>query len=199
MRIKAISIIIIMMSFIMISFSQMDMKAMDKKKDSVDNSQKKKIIKKIAPTKSSSSKKDTIKVLNDPITNISKESGTMKMNNDMKKMDMKNINADTANKTVVKDTMKMSDYDMMNMNEDTTKPRPDNMSDMNMDMPLKGSSLDSMNMNMMNDAFSLNLPMKRHGSGTGWLPDASPMIGYMFHSAKWMYMLHGNLFIRYNN
>lgn len=51
----------------------------------------------------------------------------------------------------------------------------------------------------MNHAFSLNLPMNRNGSGTAWLPDASPMYGYMMHSKKWMYMLHGNLFLRYTN
>ncbi len=57
---------------------------------------------------------------------------------------------------------------------------------------------DSMNMHMSH-AFSLHLPMNRNGSGTGWLPDASPMYGYMFHTPKWMYMLHGNFFLRYNN
>jgi hypothetical protein len=51
----------------------------------------------------------------------------------------------------------------------------------------------------MSHAFSLNLPMNRNGSGTGWLPDESPMYGLMYHSRKWMYMLHGNLFLRYNN
>jgi hypothetical protein len=51
----------------------------------------------------------------------------------------------------------------------------------------------------MSHAFSLNLPMNRNGSGTGWLPDASPMYGYMLHSKKWMYMFHGNIFLRYNN
>lgn len=51
----------------------------------------------------------------------------------------------------------------------------------------------------MSHAFSLNLPMNRNGSGTGWLPDASPMYGYMMHGKKWMYMFHGNVFIRYNN
>jgi hypothetical protein len=50
----------------------------------------------------------------------------------------------------------------------------------------------------MSHAFSKALPMNRNGSGTGWLPDNSPMYGYMFHSSKWMYMLHGNLFLRYN-
>jgi hypothetical protein len=51
----------------------------------------------------------------------------------------------------------------------------------------------------MSHAFSLNLPMNRNGSGTGWLPDASPMYGYMIHSRKWMYMVHGSVFPRYNN
>ena len=51
----------------------------------------------------------------------------------------------------------------------------------------------------MSHAYSLNLPMNRNGSGTGWLPDSSPMYGYMLHSKKWMYMIHGNIFIRYND
>jgi hypothetical protein len=51
----------------------------------------------------------------------------------------------------------------------------------------------------MTHAFSLNLPMTRNASGTGWLPDASPMYGYMIHEKKWMYMLHGNVFTRYNH
>nr|WKN38613.1 hypothetical protein K4G66_07845 [Tunicatimonas sp. TK19036] len=51
----------------------------------------------------------------------------------------------------------------------------------------------------MSHAFSRNLPMNRNGSGTGWLPDASPMYGYMLHTNRWMYMIHGNLFLRYNN
>jgi hypothetical protein len=50
----------------------------------------------------------------------------------------------------------------------------------------------------MSHAFSRNLPMTRNGSGTSWLPDNSPMYGYMYHKGKWMYMLHGNTFIRYN-
>lgn len=51
----------------------------------------------------------------------------------------------------------------------------------------------------MSHAFSLNLPMSRNGSGTGWLPDSTPMYGYMIHRKKWMYMFHGNVFARYNN
>lgn len=50
----------------------------------------------------------------------------------------------------------------------------------------------------MSHAFSRNLPMTRNGSGTAWLPDNSPMFGYMFHTPKWMYMVHGNTFLRYN-
>lgn len=59
--------------------------------------------------------------------------------------------------------------------------------------------MDSSMMPPMSHSYSLNLPMNRNGSGTGWLPDASPMYGYMLHSKKWMYMIHGNIFIRYNN
>lgn len=50
----------------------------------------------------------------------------------------------------------------------------------------------------MSHAFSRNLPMTRNGSGTAWLPDNSPMYGYMFHTPKWMYMLHGDVYLRYN-
>jgi hypothetical protein len=82
---------------------------------------------------------------------------------------------------------------------DTVKPAPKaghtehNMADMH-----KGHD-SSMNMGVpMSHAFSLNLPMNRNGSGTGWLPDASPMYGVMLHSKKWMYMIHGSVFLRYN-
>ena len=51
----------------------------------------------------------------------------------------------------------------------------------------------------MSHAFSLNLPMTRNGSGTGWLPDSTPMYGYMIHGKKWMYMVHGNVFLRYTH
>ena len=53
--------------------------------------------------------------------------------------------------------------------------------------------------NMMTHGFSRNLPMNRNGSGTGWLPDNSPMYGYMLHANEWMFMFHGNVFLRYNN
>lgn len=50
----------------------------------------------------------------------------------------------------------------------------------------------------MSHAYSRNLPMTRNGSGTAWQPDNSPMYAYMFHSKKWMYMLHGDIYLRYN-
>lgn len=70
---------------------------------------------------------------------------------------------------------------------------------MNMDMHDHDSmSMHAGHMQHMSHAFSLNLPMTRNGSGTAWLPDASPMFGYMMHKGAWMFMLHGNIFFRYN-
>lgn len=67
--------------------------------------------------------------------------------------------------------------------------------DDDMDMPdMKGHTQH----NNMSHAYSLNLPMNRNGSGTGWLPDNSPMYGKMIHTKRWVYMLHGNVFGRYN-
>lgn len=69
------------------------------------------------------------------------------------------------------------------MRKDTSQNKEMNM---DMDMPVP-----------MSHSYSPNLPMNRNGSGTGWLPDASPMYGVMLHSKKWMYMIHGNVFLRY--
>lgn len=57
---------------------------------------------------------------------------------------------------------------------------------------------DSMDMGSMTHAYSINLSMFRNGSGTAWSPDASPMYGYMIHAKKWMFMFHGNVFVRFN-
>lgn len=65
---------------------------------------------------------------------------------------------------------------------------------------MENTGMQNMQMDMnipMTHAFSLNLPMTINGSGTAWLPDASPMYGVMLHSKKWMYMLHGNIDLRY--
>jgi hypothetical protein len=90
----------------------------------------------------------------------------------------------------------------MMMGKDTTKPKKQMQDTMKMD----GMQMDDMNMDKpmnhhmsMSNVYSLHLPMNRNGSGTAWLPDASPMYGYMFHTPKWMYMLHGNFFLRYND
>ena len=56
---------------------------------------------------------------------------------------------------------------------------------------------DTMKMEMPH-AYSLNLPMTRNGSGTGWMPDNSVMYGHGIHSGNWMFMFHTNLFFRYN-
>jgi hypothetical protein len=90
-------------------------------------------------------------------------------------------------------SMMMSDttpHDMSNMNHDMH----------NMQMNDSNTNMNEMNMPMhnMSHFFSLNLPMSRNGSGTSWSPDAAPMFGTMYHSKNWMYMLHYNLFIRYN-
>jgi hypothetical protein len=100
---------------------------------------------------------------------------TMKMNDDMSKMKMGN----TAN------TMKMNDMGKMKMDKGDTMKM------------LMGGGNEPMDMGSMSDPFSLHLPMERHGSGTAWLPDASPMHGYMHHTSNWMFMLHGNIFLRY--
>jgi len=68
------------------------------------------------------------------------------------------------------------------------------------DTTVKSTDHSMHNMNTvtpMSHAYSLNLPMSRNGSGTSWLPDAAPMYGLMLHSKKWMYMLHGNVALRY--
>jgi len=86
---------------------------------------------------------------------------------------------DTLNPAIRNNIMKMD------MSDSTMKNHTD---------PIMKLSMDN-----MRHAFSLNLPMSRNGSGTGLLPYASPMYGVMYHSKKWMYMLHGNFFLRYNN
>ena len=53
-------------------------------------------------------------------------------------------------------------------------------------------------MSSMSSAHSINLPMERSGSGTSWVPDAAPMYADVFHSGKWMYMLHGNVAPRFD-
>lgn len=44
----------------------------------------------------------------------------------------------------------------------------------------------------------LGIPMTRHGSGTAWLPDDSPMAALHLMARGWRLMLHGNLFAGYD-
>jgi hypothetical protein len=62
---------------------------------------------------------------------------------------------------------------------------------------MKGMDMGGMK-TTMNHSLSLSLPMNRDGSGTSWIPDASPMYGYMVHAHPWMLMFHGDIFPRYN-
>jgi hypothetical protein len=43
------------------------------------------------------------------------------------------------------------------------------------------------------------IPMTRMGSGTAWLPDASPMRAWHFTAGSWMLMLHGDAFLQYDH
>ena len=82
-------------------------------------------------------------------------------------------------------------HDHHRMQSDSTKMEHSQMSGDSISMAME-------EMPPMSHSFSLNLPMSRNGSGTGWLPDSTPMYGYMIHSKRWMFMMHGNIFIRYN-
>ena len=87
-----------------------------------------------------------------------------------------------------KDTIpSKNDMGGMNMQQDTIPHK-------NMDQ-MQGMEMGGMD--MMIHAYSKNLPMSRNGSGTSWMPDASPMYMYMKMKDRSMFMLHGNIFLRY--
>jgi len=91
--------------------------------------------------------------------------------------------------------MQMSDTTKKNLRMNSTKPMVmDNMdmSGVKMDTPMHHHM-------MMTSQFSRDLPMNRDGSGTSWVPDETPMYAYMIHGKKWMSMVHGSFFARYNN
>src|SRR6478735_4643405 len=94
------------------------------------------------------------------------------------------VNAQHEHRNMPDTTMRgIQQADTMNMQQADTMPM---------------HTMGHMDMGNMSHSFSLHLPMNRNGSGTAWSPDAAPMYGHMYHSAKWMYMLHYSLFIRYN-
>src|SRR4051794_39494955 len=43
------------------------------------------------------------------------------------------------------------------------------------------------------------IPMSRMGSGTSWLPDASPMRAYHFMRGSWTLMVHGDVDLYFNH
>jgi hypothetical protein len=45
----------------------------------------------------------------------------------------------------------------------------------------------------------LGIPMTRMGSGTSWLPDASPMRAYHFMTDRWTLMVHGDVAMYYDH
>jgi hypothetical protein len=76
---------------------------------------------------------------------------------------------------------------------------------MKKDTSMKGMDMGNMKMDTgsmmsmkMNSQYSLDVPMSRDGSGTSWVPDETPMYAYMIHGKKWMTMIHGSFFLRYN-
>src|ERR1044071_2781460 len=107
---------------------------------------------------------------------------------------------DMHNMQMKKDTTphkQMPNMSNMKMHHDSTSQKMGNMK-MNHDtMPMKTDHMQ--HMGMMSHSFSRNLSMSRNGSGTSWLPDASPVYGHMIMYDKSMLMLHGNIFLRYTN
>src|SRR5258708_4236396 len=94
----------------------------------------------------------------------------------------------------------------MQMKKDTVpQKKMNNMGNMQMKkdtMPKQmqmGKKMNMQRMGMMSSSFSRNLSMNRNGSGTSWLPDASPVYGHMIMNESSMFMLHGNIFLRYTN
>lgn len=123
--------------------------------------------------------------------------------NNMSDMNSMNMHENAQDDTMKMQTGNKNSMDSMNVQntKDTSVQQQMSNMDMNDDhvMEMNHDDMQMQGMENMSHSFSLHLPMGRNGSGTGWLPDASPMYGYMYHSAKWMYMLHGNLFLRYTN
>lgn len=81
---------------------------------------------------------------------------------------------------------------------DSTASSEEDMDDMDMSDQTMKMSIGEMHMQAMSSALSLNLPMSRDGSGTSWVPDATPVYAKMLHKGKWMFMFHGDIFIRYD-
>jgi hypothetical protein len=80
---------------------------------------------------------------------------------------------------------------------DMTPAKTDTTSMPGMDMARTDTSKMQSMAPMMMDG-PLGIPMERTGSGTSWLPDASPMHAYHVMRGKWSLMLHGVAFGMYD-
>jgi plastocyanin len=86
----------------------------------------------------------------------------------------------------------------------TDVKKPTDMSDMKMDDKKSDDMTDTMSDPIatmkMSAVTDINAPMSRESSGTGWLPDSTPMYAKMkmFDDGS-MFMFHGNIFLRYTN
>jgi len=113
----------------------------------------------------------------------------------------------TTKKTSKKEADSQTKTTQVNPKKDSVTMRLDQTADtlpshdqhMKMDTIPADSTHGQHNMMDMTHAYSLNLPMNRNGSGTGWQPDATSMYGYMKMGKKWNLMVHGSIFFRYNH
>jgi hypothetical protein len=67
---------------------------------------------------------------------------------------------------------------------------------------LKGIELEEVKLekmeNSMPSSFSVGT-MARQGSGTGWLPEATPIYAFMANAGQWMFMAHHNVFTTFTH
>jgi hypothetical protein len=155
-------------------------------------------------------KKKTAVIRKTPVKNmnVNKEQDIVdtakaEMKMDMGDMEMnktKGTNDTIQNMNSMTDTIRPMNMNMNNIkSKDTAGPGMNMKGNQNMQMDEMSDSMKyGMNMNMSH-SFSRNLPMSRNGSGTSWMPDASPIYAYMIMRQKTMIMIHGNIFIRYTN
>lgn len=125
-----------------------------------------------------------------------KPGDSMKMAEKTQHVHTEDEDKDTGEKkTDVKKPTEMKD---MKMDE----KKPTDMSDMKMGDKKSENEMPGMNMSgnkmKMFAITDINAPASRESSGTGWLPDSSPMFGTMkiFKDGS-MLMFHGNVFLRY--
>ncbi len=65
-------------------------------------------------------------------------------------------------------------------------------------IPAQGMNMPGMRDSTARMAGVLGIPMSRDGSGTSWLPDASPMLANHFAAGAWDFMFHYRAFVYYD-